>query len=138
MRKYLVLFMCTLAAAGIASCSRETPLSAAQDIYADIMANAEKTTENLQKANSGKEAGDALVAYATEMKKLAERSEALQKKYPDFDEKSVPEMKEPQEKMEKTMKAFADEMRKSMAKYAGDKDFIGLVMQMSKIMNQMR
>ncbi|MGL4368709.1 MAG: hypothetical protein ACRCUT_03420 [Spirochaetota bacterium] len=138
MKKYFVLAVCAFAAAGFISCAKETPLGAAQKIYSDIIENAETAAEKLGKAATGKEAGDALVEYAEKMQKLTKRSQELQEKYPDFDERTVPEMKESQEKMETTMKNFADTMRKTMVKFAGDKDFISSAMKMSAIMSQQR
>lgn len=135
MKKYLGLALCALFCAGMISCAKSGPAGDAKKIYKDMLSITVNATGKLEKSADGKEAGDALIEYATAMKTLADQSKELQKKYPDFDEKSSPELKSEQAEMLKEMKNFSAAMTAAMMKHSGSKDLMNAVMKMSQIMS---
>ena len=135
MKKVSGFLICAIMLAGVVSCSKGGALGEAKTIYNEMSSLTETASEKLEKSSDGKAAGDALTEYAKGMKKLADRSKELQKKYPDFDEKNVPEMNAEQERMKANMIRFSNAMKSAMMKHAGSKELMNSVMEMSQIMS---
>ena len=133
MKRYLILTLCACIAAFAVSCSKGGPAGEAKKLADDTVAITQSTTEKLDKASNAKDAADALVSYATDMKTIADKSKEFRAKYPNFDDKNDPAMKEEQEKIQKTISAFSASMAKAMMKYAGSKEMMEAITKMSEL-----
>ena len=133
MKKSILFILCAVIAVGFVSCSKVGPESEAKKIAADTLTLFDTTTAKLEKAQTAKEASDALVAYAADMKKIQERSNEFQKKYPDFSASAANNDKEMQKKAEASAAAFSGAMTKTMMKYAGSKEILDAVMKLSEM-----
>lgn len=132
MKKVLaLLFAVTLA--GMVSCSK-SPEAEAKALMLDMTKVTEEAAVKIEKAATAKEAGDALVAYAESMKKLADRGKELEKKFPDFKPEQNDKFKAEQDAMMKSMEKFTAAMTGAMKKYAGAKELMDAAAKMGEIM----
>jgi len=134
MKKVLaLLFAVTMA--GMVSCSK-SPEAEVKAMMIDMTKLTETTAEKLNKAASGKEAGEALIAYGESMKKLADKGKELEKKYPQMKVENNAKFKAEEDAMMKAMGNFTKAMTGCMTKYAGSKEIQAAMMKMSEIMKK--
>jgi hypothetical protein len=133
MKRYLILTLCAGIAAFAVSCAKSGPASEAKKLADATVSITQSTAEKLDKASNAKDAADALVSYATEMKTIADKSKEFRAKYPNFDDKNDPTMKDEQEKIQKTIASFSAAMSKAMMKYAGSKEMMDAITKMSEL-----
>lgn len=134
MKKILSILICSVVAVCAVACSGGGAPSDAKKLANDTLSLTESTTSKLNKASSAKEASEALIAYAAEMKKITDRSAEFQKKYPNFDMKGGPDSKEYSDKMQASATAFSKAMTTAITKYAGSKEMLDAIMKMSSSM----
>ena len=133
MKKFTVLLL-ALAMGGMAACSKiaSNPEAELKAIAEDSMKIIVDTTEGLNKAANGKEAGDVLIKFTERMLDFAEKGKELQKKYPDYavatDNEAI--MKATDNKITKEFQAA---LMKAMTKYAGSQDFMAAVQKMGEM-----
>ncbi len=133
MKKYLAVL--AIAVIGFTvSCSKASPEAEAKAMMNAMIKLTEVSADKLENASNAKDAADALVAYATEMKVLAEKGKELDKKYPDMKIDGNEKFKSENEAVEKVMKKFIDASMKASMKYANSKEFMDAAAKMQEIM----
>ena len=132
MKKVLALLF-AVAVAGMVSCSK-SPEAEAKALMNDMTKVTEEAAVKIEKSASAKEAGDALVAYAENMKKLADRGKELEKKFPDFKPEQNDKFKTEQDAMMKSMEKFTAAMTGAMKKYPGSQEIMDATVKMTEIM----
>ena len=124
MKKFTVLLL-TLVIGGMAACSKiaSNPETEAKALAAEVEKIFVDTTEGLNKAANGKEAGAVLIKFTDSMLKIDEKGKELQKKYPDYSVETDSEevMKKADNKI---FKEFQAAIMSSMLKYASSQDFM--------------
>ena len=133
MKKSLLFILCAVFAFSLASCSKTSPEAEAKKIATDTLSLFDTATAKLDKAQSAKEAADALTAYAADMKVIQDRTNEFQKKNPGFSASTANTDKELQKKAEASAAAFTSAMTKAMMKYAGSKEMLDAVMKISEM-----
>ena len=123
MKKITVLLL-TLVIGGMVSCSKSPAdkEAEAKAIADEIVKSTQSTTEKLNKAANGKEAGDIIVEYATGMKKISE-------KYKDFDIKNDEKFKENDE-IKQVMGEFLKAVTGAAMKFRESKEFMEAMQKM--------
>jgi hypothetical protein len=132
MKKVLALIF-AVTFAGMISCSK-SPEAEAKALMLDMTKATEDAAVKIEKAGNAKEAGDALIAYAQSMKKLADRGKDLEKKFPDFKAEDNQKFKTEQDAMMKSMEKFTAAMMGAMKKYPGSKEIMDASVKMTEIM----
>lgn len=132
MKKVLAL-MFAVTLAGMVSCSK-SPEAEAKALITDMTKLTEATAEKMEKALTGKDAGDALLAYAEEMKKLGDRGKELEKKYPEMKVENNDKFKVEEEALMKAMGSFTKAVTATMTKYSNSKEFQEAMAKMSETM----
>lgn len=133
MKKYLAVL--AIAVLGFTvSCSKASPEAEAKVMMNAMIKLTETSADKLENASNAKDAADALVAYAAEMKVLAEKGKELDKKYPDMKIDGNEKFKSENEAVEKVMKKFIDASMKASMKYANSKEFMDAAAKMQEIM----
>ncbi len=133
--KKILASMFVLIIAGMVSCSK-SPESEAKALILDMTKLTDKTADKVSSATSGKDAGEALIAYAEGMKKLAETGKELEKKYPDLKVEDNEKFKSEEEAMTKAMGKFTVAITGVMTKYADSKEFKDAMSKMTEVMKQ--
>ncbi len=138
--KKIVVLVSLCALAGLFSCAKSGDAEAKATMMAMAKVN-ETAADKLDKATSGKEAGDALVAYAGEMKTLILKSKELSKKYPELAKQgseSSDKFKAENEALKASMEKFTKSMVSATMKYATSKEMLEASKKMGEIMKDVK
>ena len=138
MNRILPLLICVLLAVPLASCSKSGPSADAKKLASETLELYDATAAKLEKAVNAKDAADALLAHAVEMKKLNERTKAFEAKYPDFKKYTSAADSEIQASSEKSAAAFSAAVSKAMMKYSGSPEMLDAIMKMSELTKSMK
>ncbi len=122
MKKVLALLFASIMAV-IVSCAKSNPEAEAKALMLDMTKLTVTTSEKITKAATGKEAGDALLAYVDGMKKFSERGKEFDKKYPDLKLEKSDKLKAEQEAFMKALMGFTTAVDGTMKKFADSKEF---------------
>lgn len=133
MKKFLAVLAIALLGFTV-SCSKSSPEAEAKAMMNAMIKLTETSADKLENASNAKDAADALVAYATEMKVITEKGKELDKKYPDLKIVGDEKFKAENEAVEKAMKRFIDASTKASMKYISSKEFMDAVTKMQTIM----
>ncbi|MCL2154689.1 MAG: hypothetical protein FWH53_03390 [Leptospirales bacterium] len=134
MKKIIVLLL-TLVIGGMVSCSKIAggPEAEAKALATETAKIMEVTTEKLNKAATGKEAGDALIEYANNMLQIAKKGEELQKKYKDLELMSDENFKNENEEINKMAVEFQKAIMGATFKFSGSKEFMAAVQKIGSL-----
>lgn len=138
MKRIMPLLICVLLSVPFASCSKSGPAADAKKLASETLALNDATAAKLEKASTAKDAADALLTHAVEMKKINDRTKAFQAKYPDFKKYSAAADGEIQSSSEKSAAAFSAAVSKTMMKYSGSQEMLDAIMKMSELMKAMK
>jgi len=131
--KKVLAFLFTAVLVASLSCSK-SPESQAKALVLDMAKLTETSAEKMEKAATAKEAGDALLEYAANMKTLALQGRELEKKYPELKKENNPALKAEEDVMMKSMEKFTRAMTSAITKYAASKEFQDAMSKMSELM----
>ena len=131
--KKIIALMLTLVIGGMVSCSKiaGSPEAEAKALAAETAKIMEVATEKLNKANTGKEAGDALSDYTNSMLQIAKKGQELQKKYKDLELMSDDKSQEEDPEMRKIAEEFGKAMMGATLKFRDSKEFMAAIEKMS-------
>jgi hypothetical protein len=138
--KKIVVLVCLCAFAGLFACAKSGDAEAKATMMAMAKLN-ESTADKLDKAASGKEAGDALIAYGGEMKVLMLKSKELTTKYPELAKagtENSDKFKAETEALKISMGKFTKSMTAATVKYAGTKEMLEAAKKMGEIMKDVK
>lgn len=138
MKRITPLLICALLSVPLASCSKSGPAADAKKLASETLALYDATAAKLEKAANAKQAADALLFHAVEMKKLNDRTKAFQAKYPDFRKYSSAADSELQSSSEKSAAAFSSSVSRTMMKYSGSPEMLDAIMKMSELTKTMK
>lgn len=115
MKKAMFPFLAMLVLIACGS-KKDQAVSEAKKIMSQMTETINKASKAIESAKDGKEAAVALESFATELKSLKEKADALDKKYPELkssDNKALPEL-------EAEMQAFNEAIGKLMTVLQAD------------------
>lgn len=138
MKRIIPLLICVLLSVQFSSCSKSGPSAEAKKLASETLELYDATVSRLEKAGNAKDAADALLVHAVEMKKLNERTKAFQAKYPDFRKYSAAADSENQTASEKSAAAFSAAVSRTMMKYSGSPEMLDAILKMSEITKSMK
>jgi ABC-type glycerol-3-phosphate transport system substrate-binding protein len=131
MKKYLAL----LAVAALSltfACGKASPEAEAKAIMNDMIKLVDTTTDKLDKAATGQEAADALIAFSTGMKALTEKGKEFDKKNPNVNVESGEAFKAERDKMMQSMTKFTEVSTKVMMKFKDSKELLDAAQKMAQ------
>ncbi len=134
MKKFFAVLVVAALGFAVSSCSK-SPEAEAKAIMNDMAKLFEATADKLDKAATGKEAADMLIAFGTEMKVIKDKAEAFDKAHPELKNKGADEKyKAETEAIGKATEKFVGAMMKIGMKFQGDKDLEAAAMKLGEIL----
>lgn len=133
MKKYLALLLIGILGL-IPACSRSNPEAEEKALMHETIRIFDSASEKLDKANTGKEAADAIVVFAKEMKAVRKKTEELDKKYPEIKKLSNDKFKEETDGIIQSGKRFMNSYMQVLIKFQGDKEIEGVKDRIEEVM----